>query len=83
MDEILPALGIYPVNRKNRERLAGMTFKEVSYSKDQKAKVFIFTDEYRRVNVDLLFTGSGGLYISEFYGADMNREEIFYVKVSN
>lgn len=74
-------LGVYPVSKSNRDRLNGLTFQRVTYDEKQRSTIFIFTDEYRKVNIDLLFTGHGELYISDFYGSDMNRDEIIYIKL--
>lgn len=77
------AIGAYAINAQNRQRLGGFVYKETVYNKQFGAKVFIFNDPYRKVNVDLLFTGNGGLYISDLYGETMNRDDLFYIKHEN
>lgn len=73
------ALGVYPVNRYNKEKLKCCEYKETVYNEQVRGRVFIFTDNYRKLNIDLIFTDCGELFISDYYGEDMNRDTIFYV----
>lgn len=77
------AIGAYAIDTQNRQRLGGFVFQRTTHNKQFGAEVFIFNDPYRKVNVDLLFTGNGGLYISDVYGETMNRDELFYIKYEN
>ena len=82
-EKIGNAIGAYAINAQNRQRLGGFVYTETVYNKQFDAKVFIFNDRYRKVNIDLLFTGNGGLYISDVYGETMNRDDLFYIKYEN
>lgn len=76
------AMGVYTLNRHNKEKLRACFFKEVLVNEQLGGVVFVFFDPYRKLKIDLLFTGAGDLLISDYYGDSMNRETIFYVKIA-
>lgn len=73
------AMWLYPINKRNRDKLGGFEFLEVWDSLQLKAKVFTFVDGYRKLKVDLVVSPLGGLYISDYYGESMRKENINYV----
>lgn len=75
------AMGVYNLSRHNKDKLRACYFKEAVSNEQFGGVVFIFHDPYRKLNIDLLFTGNGDLLISDYYGASMERESIFYVKL--
>ena len=75
------AMGVYALTAINRAKLKSCTFKEVVECEQFNGFVFVFNDPYRKLNIDILFTGYGELLISDFYGESMKREDIFYIKL--
>ena len=82
-EEMKNALIANPLTTENKLSLMGFVYTGTVYHKQTKSKVFIFNDQYRKANIDLLFTGYGRLFISEPYGETMNRETIEYVLNGN
>lgn len=77
--EIDCAMGVYPFDRRNKEKLLGCEFIEQTDCDQLNAKVFVFQDKYRKLNIDLFFMSNGELLIGDYYGATMKREEMFHV----
>lgn len=73
------AIGLYPINRHNRIKLQGCKFLKMCECTQFSAIVFIFLDTYRKLRIDLVFTSVGELFISDYYGDSMERENIDYV----
>ena len=67
-------MGAYRADRRNLGALQDLTFKAVSQDPQNGTTVFTFTNEYRHVNVDLVFRG-GRLFITDFYGDGMDPAE--------
>ena len=73
------AIGLYPINGHNRERLRGFKYVNVINCKQFPAKVFMFADDYRKLQVDVVVSSLGTMYISDYYGESMDRNDISYV----
>jgi hypothetical protein len=73
------AMGLYPIDKRNRVKLQGCQFLKMCDCTQFPATVFIFLDTYRRLRIDLVFTSFGELFISDYYGDSMERENIQYV----
>ena len=72
-------MGVYPFDRRNKEKLLGCEFIEQADCEQLDATVFVFQDKYRKLNIDLFFTSNGELLIGDYYGATMKREEMSFV----
>lgn len=72
-------MGVYSFGRRNKDKLLGCEFVEQTECKQLDAKVFVFQDKYRKLNIDLFFMSNGELLIGDYYGATMKREEMSYV----
>ncbi len=68
------AMGAYRADRRNLDRLRDLDFKEATQDPQTGTTIFTFTNEYRHVNVDLVFRG-GRLFVTDFYGDDMDPAE--------
>ena len=79
MEEVKSCLLANPLTTENKLTLRGFVFRGTVYDKRTKAKVFVFNDEYRKLNIDLLFTGAGRLFVTDPYGETMDRETIEYI----
>ena len=77
---IKSALGLYPIDRHNREDVYGYNFVTIVENEQIPATVFVFEDSYKKIRRDIVFTSTGQLYISDCYGSSMDRNSIFYVK---
>lgn len=77
--ELKYAMGVYPFDRRNQGKLLGCEFVEQTEYKPLNAKVFVFQDKYRKLNIDLFFMSNGELLIGDYYGESMKREEMYYV----
>lgn len=75
------AMALYSLTSQNKKKLKGCNFKETLENEQIRGRIFIFNDPYRKLNIDIVFTEYGELYISDFYGESMERESIFYVKL--
>ncbi len=73
------AMGVYPLGRRNKDKLLGCEFKEQTYCEELDAQVFVFQDKYRKLCIDLFFKSNGEMLIGDFYGETMKREEMFFV----
>ena len=73
------AMGVYPFDRRNKEKLLGCEFIEQTECEELNAKIFVFQDKYRKLNIDLFFMSNGELFIGDYYGATMKREEMSFV----
>ena len=78
-DDIEYAMGVYPFDRRNQAKLFGCEFVEQTDCEQLNAKVFVFQDKYRMLNIDLFFMSNGELFIGDYYGATMKREEMSFV----
>ena len=67
-------MGAYRADRRNLGALQDLTFKAVSQDPQTGNTVFTFNNEYRRINVDLVFKG-GRLFVTDFYGDGMDPAE--------
>lgn len=77
--EINYAMGVYPFDRRNKEKLLGCEFIEQTDCEQLDAKVFTFQDKYRKLNIDLFFMSNGEMLIGDYYGETMKREEMSFV----
>ena len=75
------AMGLYPLNNRNKEKLKGCYYYDQIENKDINGKVFIFENFYLRLRIDLVFR-NGELFISDYYGNTMEHDAIEYVFVS-
>lgn len=75
------SMGVYPFDRRNKAKLFGCEFVEQIECEQLKAKVFIFQDKYRKLKIDLFFMADGELFIGDYYGETMKREEMIFVKM--
>lgn len=75
------AMGLYPLTNRNKEKLKGCYYHDQIEDKRINGKVFIFENVYLHLRIDLVFI-DGELYISDYYGNSMMREDIEYVFVS-
>lgn len=80
-EDIEYAMGVYPFDRRNQAKLLGCEFVEQTEYKPLKAKVFVFQDKYRKLKIDLFFLEDGKILIGDYYGENMKREEMFYVRL--
>jgi len=78
-NQVSNAMWIYPLTEENKENLLGCEFVKAVKIADFKEMAFVFNDPYRKLNVDLIVTRTGEIYISDFYGETMDRKTIFYV----
>ena len=74
-------MGLYPLNNRNKEKLKGCYYYDQIENKQINGKVFIFENIYLHLRIDLVFV-NGELYISDYYGNSMNRDDIEYAFVS-
>lgn len=74
-------MGVYPFDRRNKEKLFGCEFVEQIECEQLNSKVFIFQDEYRKLKIDLFFMPDGQLFIGDYYGETMKREEMTFIKM--
>lgn len=72
-------MGLYPINRRNKVKLQGCKFLKTCECQQFPAMVFIFLDTYRKLRIDLVIDSSGNLFISDYYGDSMERENIQYI----
>lgn len=72
------AMGAYQADRRNLDRLRGLTFKAVEKDPQTHDTIFTFTNKYRHVNVDLIYRG-GRMFITDFYGDNMESEKKTFV----
>lgn len=79
MEQSKCEIGVYPLTTENKLALRGFVYSGATYNKRFKLKVFVFNDEHKKINIDLLFVNGGRLYVSEPYGETVNREKILYV----
>lgn len=75
------SMSVYPFDRRNKAKLFGCEFVEQIECEQFKAKVFIFQDKYRKLKIDLFFMADGELFIGDYYGETMKREEMTFVKM--
>lgn len=71
------AMGLYPI-AGNESKLASCEVKEIVENEQLNCKVIIFNDAYRKRNIDLVLF-NGDLFISDYYGESMKREDVFYI----
>lgn len=72
-------MGVYPLNRRNKEKLSGCEFVELTECEALRANVFVFQDKYRKLKIDLFFMPDGEMLIGDYYGETMKREEMVFV----
>lgn len=76
------AIGVYPLNKRNQNKLLGCEFIEQTECKQLNANVFVFQNKYRKLNIDLFHMPNGELMIGNYYGSTMNRDDMIFVKFS-
>lgn len=77
------AMGVYSLNRHNQNKLLGCEFIEQTECEQLNAKVFVFQNKYRKLNIDLFHMPDGELMIGDYYGSTMNRDEMLFVIYRN
>lgn len=70
-----------PLIEETKQNFFGCEFVEQIECEQLKAKVFIFQDKYRKLKIDLFFMVDGELFIGDYYGETMKREEMTFVKM--
>lgn len=61
-------------------RLGGCNFIGTEKRTSPECDVFIFSNPYRKANIDVVFL-DGKLFITDWYGESIDREELQYVRV--
>jgi hypothetical protein len=81
-EELEPAMGVYPLNRRNKAKLYDCEFVEVTECEQLNATVFVFQDKYRKLKIDVFFLENGELLLGDFYGDTMKREDMVFVRIN-
>lgn len=77
------AMAIYPATEKRLKSLLGLEVVDILDECEQfhKAKVVCFKQPYTKVMIDIFIMQNGEIYVSQVYGENMKREDMFFVKM--
>lgn len=71
---------IYPFREADKYKLSGFWLVGETEDEKKNAIVLIFYNEYRKLKADLYITHDGTIWISDYYGENMERDTMDVIK---